>query len=424
MINKIYKIPVYREVASSELIKTSVLDSEFKLDVVKNERVVEVNEDLESIIYNVDRNRDQLVIYSNTLNLNITDKFFNTTPLYEKVVFSEEEEALSFVKEFKEYLIEKNIESFTVYFNSIKDDFVIGKEFLYNIGNPLNRSPDIKVRKLKNRFKITVRNINSEIANIVVKNRYLFSPNIHRNFLEFNECIVTLGTNQYYIYNNSFNLLEKVEINVEQPKDPVIEYIDSFVLKDYQGYEYTSWRSNLLFEQKIPTDFYYYLKLSYDNKTDLILQSVSKIDDPSLLFLCSSKVSPKTYKLNINPYLETEVITPVGENFSVVFDYMQDNKYNTYNNIKFGTERLLVDFGRFIKNTTNYVSTDYKDIYQENNLSLPTNYDSYKSTHDLPEYLRENLDRFKYNIQDLLEYTEERDNIKIYKSNYNGTSYT
>lgn len=418
MISKKYKIPVYREVCSSELIKTGVTDSHFKLDVIKNERVLEVNEDFESIVYNVERDRDKLIIYSNTLNLKITDKFFNNIPLYEFVTFYNEEDYLNFIKDKKEYVVEKNPEDIVVYFNSNKDDFVIGKQFLYNVGNPLNRSSTVKTRKLKNRFKITITNINSQIASVLVGSRYIFSPSVYRNFLEFYESIATIGNTQYYFYNHSFNGLNKIEVKVDKPKDPVIEYLDYYFYKDYKDYnvyKYTSWRSNLLFDQKIPTDFYYYLKLHPENKTDLILQSYSKIDDPSLLFICSSKVTNKDYKMTINPYLETDVVTPVGENFSLIFDENKDKKYNHYNDIKFGTERLTLDLEKLIKNTTNYISILDKDIYQEDN-ALPITYESYKSTLDLPDYLLNNLISFRERVQTILS-NEDTTNIKIYKSN-------
>lgn len=416
MINKKYNIPVHREIASSELIKTDIIDSHFKLDVVKNDRLIEINEDLEAIIYNIDRVKDQLVIYSNTLNLKITDKFFNTIPLYEKVVFNDEVDYLVFVKDLKEYIVEKTSEDFTVYFNSVSSDFVIGKQVLYNIGNPLNRSDNIKVRKLKNRFKITIKNINSEIASILLGSKYLFSPNIYKNFIEFNDSIFTIGTTQYYVYNNSFNLLDKIEVKVDNPKDPIIDYINHYYLKEYPIYEYTTWRSNLLFDQKIPTDFYYYLKLLPENKTDLIVQSYSKLDDTSLLFLFSSKISNKDYKLTINPYLETDILTPIGENFSLIFDENKNKKYNHYNDIKFGTERLVLDLENLIKNKMNYISTSDKDIYQEDVL-VPASYGSYKNTSDLPDYLINNLINFKTRVEEIIRTQIETLDIKIYKSN-------
>ena len=403
MIQKNYSIPIHRKIGSTELIKTDIKESHFNIEVKTYEKEIEVNENFESIIYNIDKKEDTLIIYSNTLNIKVTDKFYKNIPLYDMLETNirDFEYILKTIGE--EYYLEKNNDDVVIYFNNKNNIFISDYYKIYNIGNPLTRTNNIKVRKLKNRFKITVTGINTKLVSILLGSRYLFSPTIYKDFIEFHDMLVNIGTTQYYIYNHSFNILNKKELITDSGtvKDPVIEYISLTAINDYPFCTYNSWRSNLLFDQKLNSELYYYLNTNSTNKTDLIIQSFSKLDtNEGLVFMFSSSIPKISYSVTKNPYLRTEVSTPLGENYSIVFDNVKDYKYNKYNDIKFGTEKIVLDLEKSVVNRQRYLSNYFEDMYQEDKI---TNYttETTKSVEDLPQIFRTNLNELNYVLEEI-----------------------
>lgn len=410
MIVKKYTIPVYRELASSEIVKTNIEDSSFVLEVdtLKN---IELNKDFETIIFSVDKQPNQLVIYSNTLNIKVTDKFYNNIPLYFKKTFLNEFDYKDFIKGREEFLVEYEDTNFIVYFNKEEDELISEVVELNVVNNPLKRSDNVKVRKLKNRLKITIKNINENIAKVALPSRYLFEPKIYKNFIEFYESILNINNTSYYFYNSSFNLFDKREYtkNESLVKDPVIEYLGYF--ENIQNY--TTWRSNLLYDQKLSTDLYYYLKLDSPNKTDLIVQSIIKINEPNHILLFSTSYLNTIKNLIVNPYTESTVSTPIGENYSLVYKEVEDNKYNRYNDIKFGTDKLVLDFEKNVKNKVKYIQTSSNVIYQEDVIDTLKEYPEKEYT-ELPAFFLTNISNLKNKIESIKEQDQGIDN-KIYK---------
>lgn len=411
MIIKTYTIPVHRELASSEIIKTNIEDSSFALEI-ENKKNIEINTDFETRIYNIDKKENQLIIYSNTLNIKVTDKFYNDIPLYFKKNFDIEQEYKDFIKDREEYLVIFDENNYIVYFNKDDDEFIADAEELFVLNNPLKRSNNVKVRKLKNRLKITITEIDSNNASVILPSRYLFEPKIYKNYIEFYESVIFLTNELYYIYNSSFNEVSKKEYcKGNYVKDPINMYSGYFNNIHY----YTSWRSNLLFDEKLNTDFYYYLKLNSTNKTDLIEQSIVKKTGEDYLFLFSTTYENNVKNIIPNPYLESTVSTPIGENYSLVYKENQNNKYNKYNDIKFGTERLLLDFEKNLKNKTKYIVSNHEVIYQEDKINTIKEYTE-KEYQDLPTFFINNISLFKQKIEVLKE-TEQGIDNRIYKGN-------
>lgn len=394
-MRKTYSIPLHRKIASSELIKTDIEDSYFNL-TVENNKEIDVNTSFESLIYNIDKDEDKVIIYSNTLNINITDKFSGLTPLYYLIIFNNEESVDLFTKERKEYLIEKRGNSFFVYFNKKDKENVPQSLRLNLIGNPLTRSSNVKVRKLKNRFKITVNNIDTKGVSIELGSRFLFEPIVYGNYIEIPEFITYYNKKLYYGYNNSFNKVLKKELkNKEQEyKDPIISTIP-----DENYLCYYSWRSNLLFDEKISDTFYYYLKTDSYNNTNIIYQKTSKIRElEDLVYMFSTNKSNSNYKMNINPYLQVENKIPLGENFTVLYREAIDSKYSSYNNTKLGTNSLILDFDKVYNNRLVYLERDGYNLYQEEVPSFSLEI-SEKSTEDLPNFFRNNIEDLKQKMR-------------------------
>jgi len=423
MIIKKYNIPIYRELATAEVVKDAPQNSFFNLEIKKEEKIT-VNESFETKIYNIERKENQLIIYSNTLNIKVTDVFTDSgIPLYHYREFYinneddiENQEAIiddmisEYIEGIAEYKIDKT-DGFVLYFNKEEDLLKLRSEYLYNIGNPVTRTPNVKVRKLKDRFKITIKNIKGLLARVDLGSKYVFEPVVYKNFKEIPEAIVTINNNQYYLYNSSFNVLNKTEYNENsyEVKDPVI----AFSGFESNWFFYDSWRSNLLFDEKLKTKYYYYLKLNSPNATDLVLQSLYKEDNSNLLFMFSSDYSIIENEVTINPFTEIEIKKPLGENFSLVYEDSVYDKYNSYNDIKFGTEKLNLDFDSVYRDRSIYLVDNGDTIYQYNKLNFQNEYNN-KTVEDLPPNFLNNLNELKNRIGNILEVQPTSSDNKIY----------
>lgn len=423
MVIKKYSIPIYRELATTEIIKEKPENSFFNLEIKKEENI-SINESFETKIYNIERKEDQLIIYSNTLNFKVTDMFTDLgVPLYfyrefkienEEELVNEESIIDSMIAEYIENLNEYKIDKsngFFLYFNKEKETLKLKSEYLYNVGNPLNRTSNIKVRKLKDRFKITIKNIKGLVAQVELGSRYVFEPIVYKNFKEIAETIISINNKQYYLYNNSFNMINKTEYNENsyEVKDPVI----NFYKNENNLFFYDSWRSNLLFDEKLKTKYYYYLQLNSPNATDLVLQSLYKQDSSDLLFMFSSNYSVIENEITINPFTEIEVKKPLGENFSLVYKDNVDSKYNRYNDIKFGTEKLELNFENVYRDKSIYLLDNNTPIYQYSLLNFQNEYVN-KSVEDLPSVFLNNLNNLKIKISNIIETQLISSDNKIY----------
>lgn len=416
MFIKTYNVPIHRKVATSELIKTTVSDSFFNLNVKKEKDSV-VNTTYETIIHNIETHNNVVNIYSNTLNIKITDKVIDNIPLYKKLTLSIEDMYV-FVAELKEpYLLNNTEEESTIYFNNINNILDTRIEYYYNIGNPLTRTSNIKVRKLKNRFKITVEGLSESTMSIILGSPYLFTPIVYNNHIEFYESLLTIGSTQHYLYNHSFDSISKGELSdsISSLKDPVIKVLTSTVSEAIVEplYTYESWRSNLLFDEKLRTNLYYYLNINPTEKTDNIIQSYEKLENTDYILIYSSVLRDFEYSFTENPYLDTEIKDALGENFTLVFK--EDlQRYSQYNDIKIGTERLVLDFEKILKNKTLYLKTAKYDLFQYDIIS-PYTTESVKNTQNLPLNFRENISNLENEIRHNINYPEEVIGNKIYR---------
>lgn len=405
MIQKTYNIKVHRKIASTELIKTNPVDSHFNLNCLSDRRKSEIENNLETIIYSIEKKKNTIILYSNTTNIKITNKFYKDIPLYNYILTSKEDlEGILLKIDTAEFVTENKDTSVIVYFNYNYNNYLPDVNRLNHIGNPLTRSDNIKVRKLKDRLKITISGVEENNVDIRLGSRYVFEPKFYRNYIEFFESLVKIGSKIYYLYNNSFNHLDKKEMYLDREskvKDPIINFNSIEENGKYFLYTYSSWRSNLLYDQKINSDFYYYLNTDSANATDLLVQSYQKIFDEKLLLIYSNEKQKQDYEVTTNPYLATDITTPLGENYSLLFQEAKDNKYSIQNNIKLGTERLVLDFNKIITQKTKYlVKEDGTVIYQTIPIKdIPNN--NVKTLEDLPLHFKNNLDELNTKLNNI-----------------------
>lgn len=369
MFYKEYTIPVHRKIATTVANKTTVEDSHFFMETGNKKDDIYINTYFESTIYNIERKNNSLIIYSNTLNLKVTDKFYNNTPLY--YFYNDSSELTLQLDSIEEKL--QDFDNTDIYFLNKTEELakLANIKLIYDIGNPLTRSENVKVRKLKDRFKITIQNINGLDAKIELNSKYIFEPILHNNYIEFSESIVKVGSSLYYLYNHSFNKQSKIEVIFDEDltfKDPVLNFNAINYDKKTLVY-YDTFKSNLLFNNKLDSDFYYYLRLNPSDKTDLIYQSIEEKFSNDLMLIFSIKKRDVVRDIGINPHLKTELKTPLGENYTIVYTESYLDKYIRPEDIKIGTEVLLTDAINSAKSEVPYLYLGSKQYYQDLNVN-------------------------------------------------------
>ena len=388
MFSKTYNVNIHRKISEPVLIKEEVKNSDFYLHVEEENKSF-INSSFETEIYSIERNTDSLVIYSNTTNIKVTDKFYNDVPLY--YVYDTSIGTL----ELSDIPIKIQEDSY-LFLNKdgIKDPLKELK-LIYEIGNPLTRSENIKIRKLKDRLKITIKNIDGVKAKIELNSKYLFEPKIHRNYLEFPESIVKLANNVVYLYNSSFNPQVKKEITSKNDpllKDPVQNIIE---IQDYDSESYLitydTYKTNLMFNSKINSNLYVYLNLNSSNKTDMLEISTKEVESSSYILLYVKYTTKQKQDIGFNPYNETTVETPLGENYSIVFEENSSEKYHQSNDIKIATEVLNTNVFKLLDNRVRYLNVNGQQLYQTTEIN--NYYYDYKTKYlnDVEEVFKDNL---------------------------------
>lgn len=395
MVTKTYTVPLHRKIASGIIKPTESIRSDFYLENENNIRK-EVNINTpRAEIFNIEKKSNGLIVYSNTLNFKITMKYFNKIPLYKGIVINRFNLNLALIDLYsicgEEYLVEDiDSEFVAVFFNYKKsiitlnaNDYIVRN--VVDIGSSINHPPNVKIRKLKERLKIEIQGIDSELCTVELNSPNLLEPIIHNNWVEFSECVIKdLTGNFIHIYNHSFNLVEKEEHQetkyktLHNLKDPFWDFFPTVTeetILDYTKYKYTSWRSNLLINTEFSSSMYFYLNLNYVNKTDLIIYSLHEKIEENLILLYSITNDKSNYQLELNPYLTNKLIEPASENFSLVFEENKNNKYNRVDNIRFGTERVVLSLSSTVLNTEVYLQDGGEFVYQTpviNSITTPT----------------------------------------------------
>lgn len=127
----------------------------------------------------------------------------------------------------------------------------------------------------------------------------------------------------------------------------------------------------------------------------------------------SSDYSVIENEITINPFTEIEAKKPLGENFSLVYEDNSYTKYNNYNDIKFGTEQLQLNFENVYKDKSLYLIDGGDVIYQSNKLNFENKYTN-KTVEDLPPNFLSNLNDLKSRIGNIVKVQPTSLDNKIY----------
>ena len=394
MIIKEYSIPLYRRIAKCKLKATEALRSDIYLESSRTNNL-EVNKDnYKTEIYNVTRNLKSLIIYSNTTNLKITNKYFNNIPLYQVIrdipldISAEIIELISSTIT-DELLIDNKDGAVTIYLNTnlktiskvngikVEDILVIGD-------SAINRMSNVSIRKLKDRLKITINNLSdTDSYSIKVGSDYLFEPKVHKNWIEFYECVFpNLNQTHTHVYNHSFNIVDKKEYynikeyDVDNLKDPTYGVSPSIVETYYDKevvMQYKSYRSNLLLPIHYSEEFFVYLNISSNlaDKTKNFYVSTTELNSGTLIPILTKRKQNVTYSAVENIFTNTVLRTCNSEGYTVLVDDFKDEKYNSNDDTRITTTRVSSNIVNIMKNKENYISSDTGfDILQENDLNL------------------------------------------------------
>ena len=439
MIVKEYNIPLYRRISTCKLKATETLRSDIYL---KSSHVnnLEVNKDnFKTEIYNITRNPTSLIIYSNTTNLKITNKYFNNIPLYQvirNIPLTISVEIVELIKNAvgEQLLIENKDESVTVYLNTelktiSKVDGVVVEDVLVIGDSAINRVDNVLIRKLKDRLKITIKDLeNTENYSIRLGSNYLFEPKRHKNWIEFYECVFpNLSQTFTQVYNHSFNIVNKVEYydlkeyNIDELKDPFFLsdinlqeiYFDTEVLVEYNSY-----RSNLLIPTSYVEELFIYLDISGDpvNKTKNFHVSTKELFVSHLIPILTKRKQSDTYEFVENEFTKTILRTCNAEGYTVLLNDFKYEKYNRTDDVRLSNTRVLGNLYSVLENKENYISNiDGSEITQATDLNLIFNLprQSIPVTTDSPNL----MDNLKGEIDSYLTNTASfTDKFKIYQS--------
>lgn len=390
MTLKKYKIPVYRQIAKGAVRKTSDQDSpfdcDFYLDILDNESDFEVhtNNMPKTEVYKIQQEKgNKLRVETNTVNLLITNKHYVDpvtkikTPLYnvaKNIPVSAPDDFFNYLKSLtgEQMVIESEEFGRTVYFNTSE---MIEKTLnTFNLKSTevisLRNNPNITIKRNKDRLVIDLL-LETPFEDYTVKlgSEYLFDPIFHNsNWVEFHECIFrNVDYKIVHMYNHSFNEVHKEEVltlnsqGFPKVKDPVVGEIEVYpLLSNANIYEvnYLSWRSNLLLSTEAFDELYVYVDFSNipENRTKNLILSTDELTTPNLLLVLSkNKSKVDDFEIIHNEYTINVLREAESEKLSLIFTDHENSKYNTYNNVRFGTEVVKLDKGKMIEQWENYL---------------------------------------------------------------------
>lgn len=314
-------------------------------------------------IFNIVTKKDTVEITTNTLGILITDKVFNNVVYFKK---------LNKLPKNTEILKQLNIEFYvddeTVYLNTEQTYVQLDKE-IYTvvpvIGLQLwNKPQTVNIRRLKDRFKITVKTKNE--LQIQLSSPSILTPNIHNQWVTFSDCVHTFGTDSFlYLYTHSFEYYDKIEIHdktlsINLRDIPVGDVVIEDFMGSYHKVSYKTFRSNMQLNNELGKDLFISLKID-KNLVMLISQQSAKNTDYLIRIY---KERTKIEEATINPYL----LTPLYKSRPEVFYFTWDtvSKYSTSMNTPLGCERVQLDLSKLLSREVNTLELDNK-VIQENN---------------------------------------------------------
>lgn len=302
-----------------------------------------------SKIFNIVKLKDKVEITTNTLGILISNQ------KYYKKLSKLPSDFTILAKE--NYSIVDN----TCYINTDKDYFIDGSTFILVqpvIGlQPWNKDSNVDIRKLKDRFKITIKTKQPESIRTTLIHPSIFTPTIKDTCAILADCIFKTPDNKLsYLYSHTYEYYDKEEIHTYGSslvlRDvPITEPTSVSINDKYLKVSYKTFRSNLFINTLVlPTT---YVSLDHQiGHSNLKISSESSLED---LF---NITRTKTYftKVQSNPYTDVKQYKGRPEYIYFVFD--TEKKYSTYNNVPLGCERFVLDLGKLITKNKKTLQVD------------------------------------------------------------------
>ena len=421
MTTKIYRIPLHRKIAEGTLKSTPVVSADLYLDQTKTLNVDVNNNVPKSEIYSIKRDKKYFTAYTNTLDISLTDKEVRGVPLYKLIILeSDAVKTDNFLSELaamfgNEYLVsEINTGSQSIaaiflntdqtvlkldnneYFVISSVSLLIQRDYMISVTS----NPDLKITRLKDRLKIRYRTDTSDNIHIKLNSENLLTPKHFKDFVTFPECVLKDRDNKHvHIYTHSWNEVQKVEVqnkdfysisNIkEQSVNPVVDKVD---VGDHSIVNYYCINHNLKFNIGFNTEMHFYINYGYINKTQVLIQSPVKINSPDLLHIYSINPPSSTYDITVNEYIEGERSKLKGEFYSLMFDKNKDKKYNKHDDLRFGSERIILNTNRLLVDLKPYAENGNGKILQSKSAYIPQGEGGLPAySVDLPDYFVNNL---------------------------------
>lgn len=323
-----------------------------------------------SKIFNIGEKNSHVEITTNTLKLKVTTTVIDGVPYFKKLVGD-----VSKIKETPKECVDYGGQYFT---NTDKDYIQIGNQVflvqsLYRLST-YTQSPNVLVRRLKDRFKITIKNTNIEQVLVELENEDLLEPKVTRTYTLLPE-VVLLHDDQYrYLIAHTFEDYIKQELH-SKSEDIVLRDvpIDVITVEDYlDNYylvKYKTFRSNLFVEHNKELSTHVELEPFTDKLLNIKMTSKPTVN--TFLSITSKPTSLK--KFETNPYMYTPLLdlNPKG----YYFLWETESKYATASNTPLGCERVLLDKEKLLNKVTDSIETagdTYRDFVTLHSTTVKT----------------------------------------------------
>ena len=361
MFIKEYKVDIKRKIAEAIPTKVYDKDVEFAIESDNLLKINLINKTYRSLLYNIKETQKGITIYSNTLNLKITDKYLNKEPMYQYIETTEIIDSL-FNKDLIPFLRKDLASSYIYYFNtesSVLFEYLVKDVIIVN--NVYLKSGNVTIRKLKDRFKIDVKG--SEKFSVRLGSEYLFEPQLCNNYIVFYDCIFKYNSVVYSLKTLSFEVVEKEEyfpketFSLKLAKAPINSVILKEEREEYIVLKYTTYISNLMFDKRSISSFY----VNLDLNSEQLLKIVKTQSDGSL---CSVSSKGKLKTFIVNPNLPSIKVTKTGENCSIILGEIS-TKYSEQDNILLGNSSLILNLEKLVTKQEEYFKINGRVLTQK-----------------------------------------------------------
>lgn len=334
---KTYKGTIKRKISEGVITPTTLPEIYLKTTNAK----VEISSGVLSYpskIFNIVKSKGKTEITSNTLAIKLTTTEINSKPYYKFI------ENLS-IEYYSKMIVSKHdvaIKEDKIYINTDLSYIQIDQE-IYKISNTISinlweRTDNITVRRLKDRFKITIKH--EEEIHIDLLGTSIFHPTIQNNNLYYYDCVFNASQ---FLYTHSFETYTKEEVH---------HYSNEYILKDipissvsitnitdsYVKIVYDTFRSNLFFTLNSiepSTIIIEYIDMKPE------LKKIASTDNSTQGILEYRPINNiNIEELQINPFMNVKRFNSRPEGIVFVWDGHENLKYSRPQDIPFGTERV------------------------------------------------------------------------------------